>query len=61
MAYARGHRTCEVICRCGKTLVTFLAWKQHLQSRHPKLYQELKHNGDLEQDRIDFGRTRGER
>jgi hypothetical protein len=55
MAYDRGHRTCEVICRCGKRLYSFTAWKQHLQSRHPKLYQELKNNGDLEQDRIDFG------
>lgn len=61
MAYERGHRTCEVICRCRKRLSSFTAWKQHLQSRHPKLYQELKANGDLEQDRIDFGRARGKK
>jgi hypothetical protein len=57
MAYDRGHRTVELICRCKKKLFTFTAWKQHLQMKHPKLYRELRDNGSLEQDRLDFRRN----
>ena len=56
--YDRGKRTCEVICRCGKRLHSFTAWDQHLREKHPKLRREMRKNGDLEQDRLEFRKAR---
>lgn len=46
-----------VICRCRKEIFSYRVWIQHLRSRHPRLYQEFKANGTLEEDRLVFQRS----
>lgn len=48
----------KVICRCRKALTSFKAWVEHLRSRHPRLYQQFKADGTLDEDRAVFRRTR---
>lgn len=49
----------QVICRCRKVVTTYRAWVSHLRSRHPRLYEQFRMDGTLEEDRLIFqGRTR---
>lgn len=48
----------EVICRCRKVLKSYREWVAHLKARHPKLYQEFKADGALDEDRAVFRRGR---
>jgi len=50
--------TCQVICRCRKILTSFRDWQEHLRTRHPQLYHELKSDGTLAEDRAIFRESR---
>lgn len=56
--YDKGKTILDVKCRCGKVLTTFTAWDQHLREKHPKMRREMKKNGDLDQDRLEFRSSR---
>ena len=50
--------TLDVKCRCGKVCTTFREWDAHLKARHPRLRREMMRDGTLEEDRLEFRKSR---
>ncbi len=55
---ANGRRILEVKCRCGKICTTFQSWDDHLKAKHPQLRKEMRKDGTLEEDRLEFRKSR---
>lgn len=52
--YDRGHRIFEVTCFCGKRLLTWAAYRDHMTMKHPKVRRRMRKSGHWAQTQLEF-------
>lgn len=52
-------RILDAKCKCGKLCLSFIAWDQHLQMKHPKWRRQLRKSGELTTMKVAFERAVG--
>jgi hypothetical protein len=52
--HKRGHTILDVKCFCGKLLLEWQDYANHMRAKHPKMVRKLKKSGQWQQDKIDW-------